>query len=207
MDPAQFRDRVADAKRTELDRLGSGKLLIALTEADLTDDAVLAAAADRQRATSEVLSAWADDEADADAASTFADLAERAADGYERVAAARDGHDPGPPSPVYDRLRDLSGTVDSAAGLVGYGLLADQVTLQFVSYFVNEADEARADLFRGLRTDAVDLTDAAAGLVADRCAASAAEDAADVASGVVDVAYREYAASLRALGMDPKPIC
>ncbi|WP_226022802.1 rubrerythrin family protein [Halomicrobium salinisoli] len=207
MDPAQFRDRVADAKRTELDRIGSGKLLIALTEADLTDDAVLAAAADRYHAAGELLAAWADDEADADAASTFADLAERAADGYERVAAARDGHDPGPPGPVYEHLRDLSGTVDRAAGLVGHGLLADRVTLQFVSYFVNEADEARADLFRERRTDAADAADAAAGLVADRCAPSAVDDAADVASAVVDVAYREYADSLRDLGMDPKPIC
>ncbi|MFC6975437.1 hypothetical protein ACFQL1_13510 [Halomicroarcula sp. GCM10025709] len=74
-----------------------------------------------------------------------------------------------------------------------------------MSFFVNEANEARADLARELRTDASDLERArdVLGILAveDR------EHARDAAVEAIGVAYAAYADTLADMGLDPKPIC
>jgi hypothetical protein len=73
-----------------------------------------------------------------------------------------------------------------------------------VSFFVNEADTARSDLFRDLREVADDLLGTAADLGLE---GDAAEEAAEAAGAVVDAAYDAYVDRLEAMGFDPKPIC
>jgi len=87
------------------------------------------------------------------------------------------------------------------AGLVGLPLVLDRLFLQGISFFVNEADEARADLFRDLRETTDGIRDSAADLDVDE------ERARNAASAVVTAAYDEYVDRLEAMGFDPKPIC
>ncbi|MFC6737087.1 rubrerythrin family protein, partial [Halolamina salina] len=79
MDGATFRERVADAKRTELDGLDSPALLTALTDGEPTVRRVLEAAADSEHAAHLTFSQWADDEPNDRAREAFAAVAEREA--------------------------------------------------------------------------------------------------------------------------------
>ncbi|MCD2198442.1 rubrerythrin family protein [Halobacterium sp. KA-4] len=207
MNVDDFRDDVAAAVETELDRLGSSKRLVALTDASLDDETVLRAAATSEAAAADVFAAWAAD-ATGDAAETFAAFAERERDHYERVAAEL-GEDPdADPGAVHDYLRDLDDTVERAGGVVGRGLVAERTLAQFVSYFVNSADEARADLFRELRTDTDADTEAALSLLADAAADEAdVERARAAAIEVVNVAYEEYVEALESMGVNAKSVC
>jgi hypothetical protein len=95
-----------------------------------------------------------------------------------------------------------------AAGLVGASLTLDRLLLQAVNFFVNEADERRADLIRAVRSAANDRRDAGLALLEAICetddewgrAATAAEDA-------VAAAYDDYVGTLDRMGIDPKPVC
>ncbi|MGB9963806.1 rubrerythrin family protein [Halobacterium sp. CBA1126] len=207
MDVDDFRADVAAEAETELDRLGSSKRLVALTAASLDDESVLRAAAASEAAAADVFAAWATD-ASGDAAETFAAFAERERDHYERVAAELDADVDADPGAVHDHLRDVEGTVERAGAVVGRGLVAERTLAQFVSYFVNEADEQRADLFRDLRAETEEDTDAAIALLAD---AAAGEDdverAKEAAVAVVDVAYEEYVDALESMGVNAKSVC
>jgi hypothetical protein len=81
----------------------------------------------------------------------------------------------------------------------------DRLYLQVVSFFVNEADERSADVARELRTAASDLDPAREALSA------LSEDervrARDAAVDAVGIAYEEYAETLAAMGLDPRPVC
>ena len=207
MNVDDFRDDVAAAVETELDRLGSSKRLVALTDASLDDETVLRAAAASEAAAADVFAAWAADET-GDAAETFAAFAERERDHYERVAAEL-GENVAPDSgAVHDCLRDLDDTVDHVGGVVGRGLVAERTLAQFVSYFVNSADEARADLFRELRADTDADTETAISLLADVATdESDIERARDTAIKVVNVAYEEYVEALESMGVNAKSVC
>jgi hypothetical protein len=172
-------ERVRESHATALDRLGSEKSLLALTEARLEAPAVLSAAG-------------------AALASARATLSDWGADAGGPVADALPGDSP------FVSLAGDSDAGRAGAGLVGLGLVLDRVFLQCVSFFVNEADTARADLFRDLREAADGLLDIAADLGLD---GEAAEDAAEAAGAVVDAAYDAYVDRLEAMGFDPKPIC
>ncbi|WP_436929965.1 rubrerythrin family protein [Halosimplex halobium] len=211
-------DAVREAKATELDRLGSDKYLIAATGADLEGAPVLRSVAESAASGRDTFSRWAD-EATGDAASAFETAAEAECDRFDRVvdslaalpdddadaAATIDGTD----APLEDALAEVDGTVERlAAAFVGRPLVADRTLLQVVSFFVNEADEQRADLARDLRSETqarldegVDLLDAVCETDADwERAQRAAED-------VVAAAYEAYATALEAMGVDPKPVC
>ena len=194
-------EHVRESHATALDRLGSEKSLLALTEARLETPAVLSAAGAALASARATLSDWAAD-AGGPVADALAAAAEDLGAAADRVAESLDAALPGD-SPFVSLAGD-SDAGRAGAGLVGLGLVLDRVFLQCVSFFVNEADTARADLFRDLREVADDLLDTAADLGLD---GEAAEDAAEAAGAVVDAAYGAYVDRLEAMGFDPKPIC
>lgn len=210
MNGREFRDAVAERKRTELDRLGSNKLLVALTDAELTSERVLRAAADSENAAHHTFTAWADDEPDDGARVAFADAAERERDHRERVLGELgEPYDPADGGSLHEYLRGREGaTKRLASGFVGRGLVADQTHKQVVSFFVNEANESRADLFRELRSETEASLERGLELLDERCEDE--DDWADaraVAEYTVQVAYDDYADALRGMGVDPKPVC
>jgi hypothetical protein len=106
-------------------------------------------------------------------------------------------------------LGDLGDPADDAAragaGLVGLPLVLDRLLLQAVSYHVNEADHAAADVVRDLRETVADARDGDAERVAE--ATDDHEAAVGGAIGAIEAAYAEYADRLEAMGLDPRPIC
>ncbi|WP_313694790.1 rubrerythrin family protein [Halorarum halobium] len=227
MDSAALRERVEAEKATELDRLGSNKFLVALTDADLTTDAVLRAAADSEHAAHVTFAGWAENENDPAARELFGWVADREADHRDRVLDALDGdHDPneraeetsaadrtqsGNGGTMHSYLRARTDTVERvAAGLVGRPLVSVRAHLQVVSHFVNEADGSRAELFRDLRSETEEELERGLDYLDQHCDEEDDgdwESAAMVAAYVVQLAYDDYADSLRGLDIDVKPVC
>jgi len=224
MDGEAFRERVESAKATELERLGSNKLLIALTDATLEPEAVLRAAADSEHAAHNTFAAWAADAADDGghddagaggdaAAELFEWLAERERDHRERVldslADLGVDHDPADGGTVHEYLRAREDPVERvAAGTVGRGLVSDRTHLQIVSFFVNEGDETRADLFRDFRTETEEELERGLALLEGACGTDEDwERARMVAEYAVQIAYDDYADALAGMGVDVKPVC
>jgi hypothetical protein len=214
MDPDSFRAAVEEAKETELGRLGSGKLLIALTDADLERPTVLRAAADSENAARTTFRTWADEEADADAGDLFAAVADEEDAHFERVVdamddATADAYDPADGGPLHAYLRGRESTLERVAGgLVGRGLVADRTHLQVISFFVNEGDEKTADLFRDLRGETQARIDEGLTYLGEHCEADEDWDRARaVAEYVIQIAYDDFADTLGGMGLDPKPIC
>ncbi|USZ68986.1 rubrerythrin family protein [Halorussus salilacus] len=212
MDADSFVTEVEEAKATELDRLGSQQSLVALTDADLDAESVLRAAARSERVARETFAEWAETEANADASEAFAGLARQETDHYERVVAelGDEAEDFGPegPDPMHEYLRGLDSTVERAAGLVGRSLASERTQLQVVNFFVNDADERRADCFRELRAETQDGISAGAELLEETCDGEDDwERARKTAEETVRVAYDDYAETLEGMGLDPRPIC
>ncbi|GAB3671515.1 rubrerythrin family protein [Halopiger thermotolerans] len=214
MDAADFQRDLEAAKDTELERLASSKLLVALTDADLTAERVLRIAADSECAAAETFGVWAEDESDDEARELFADLRDQEREHCERVLDLLEGddgekYDPDATGgPMHDRLRALEEAVPRLGGLVGRALVTERTHLQVVSFFVNESNERRAEAFRDLRTETAAQGERAAELLAETCEGDADRDrAAEAAEAVIDAAYDAYADSLDDLGIDPKPIC
>ena len=209
MDAATFRDEVETAKATELDRLGSQQSLVALTDADLDAEAVLRAVAQAEYTARETFAGWADTEEDAEASETFASVAEQEDDHYDRATAELDDFSPdGDVDRMHDHLRGLDITIERAAGLVGRSLVGDRTQLQVINFFVNDADERRAERFREFRADTREGIELGTELLASRC--DDEDDwarAREVAEETIQVAYDDYAETLQGMGLDPKPIC
>ena len=210
MDGQTFVDEVEAAKATELDRLGSSKLLVALTEATLEEEQVLAVAAASEHAASETFHGWAADEPDDGARTAFEDVAAQEDDHYERVRVHLDDFEPPTaPGPMHAYLRGREDTVERiATGLVARPLVSVRTHTQVISFFVNEADRVRADLFRELKADTQAVIETGASLLSERCANE--EDwqrASATAEYLVQVAYDDYADGLAGMGLDPRPIC
>lgn len=226
MDTEAFRETVEADARTELDRLGSNKLLLALTGAHLDEASVLSAAVDAEASARDLFAAWADDEPNEDAREAFAAVAAREADHLDRVegelAAVREGEEGdegngesenGDREPtrgaMHSSLREREETVERvAAGMVGRPLVSLRTHTQLVSFFVNEADEARADLFRDLRGDVEACLETGLDLLAALCENEDDEERARAAAvETVEAAYEDYETALSEMGMDPKPVC
>ena len=211
MTDSDFVDSVTEANQTALSRLGSSKALYAETDGDLDTDHVLRAAAVAEDAASETFRAWADDEANDDAAALFERVADEEADHYETVADKLDD----PPRAtdndlpaIQSVLRGFDDTVERVGGLVGRCLVAKKSKEQYTGYFTGEADPKTASLFRGLGSDVDEQIDAAAELVESVCESDDdRERALDAASEAVQAAYDEYTESLEAMGVNPKPVC
>ncbi|OAQ51776.1 transcription antitermination protein [Natrinema mahii] len=211
MDADEFEDAVAESMTTELERLGSSKRLVALTDADLTETQVLRTAADSERVAAATLAAWADDEDHDGAREVFAEFRTQERDHADRItdllAGDYDGDAEGV-DPMHAELRSLESTAARLGGLVGRALVGDRTHLQVVSFFVNEGDEERADCFRELRSETAAQGERAAALLAEITADDDEWDEARAAAeAVIDAAYGAYADSLDELGLDPKPIC
>jgi len=210
MDGAEFRDAVEEEKQTELERLGSNKLLVALTDAELTTERVLRAAADSENAAHNTFAAWAEDEPDEAARVAFEEAAEREREHRERVLdELEQSYEPADGGSLHEYLRGREGAVQRlAAGFVGRGLVADRTHKQVVSFFENEADSSRAELFRELRKETEASLDRGLELLEDHCEDEDDwEDARAVTEYTIQVAYDDYADALQGMGVDPKPVC
>lgn len=218
MDPNAFLDAVERDHETELSRLASSKVLYALTNGAMDDDAVFAALTARATAAAEPFAGWAaDEEADEAAARVFETAAESLRDDVDTIEAAADAaratpesarEDLPPPGPLFDQLEGLDATLDRAAGLAAWSLVEDGVRGQAVGFFVGRADPSSADTFRELRSpigsvkaDALDRLDAVATADADW------DRAVEVAGGIIDAAYGHYVDVLESLGIKVKPVC
>jgi hypothetical protein len=200
MDAGATIDAVRDRTETERNRLGSDKALIAATDATLETDAVLAAAAARESRFAPILDQWAT-EVDSDVATQFEVAATAAAERADRIDVAA-----GDVDGFISYLETVDGTARRVgAGLVAAPLVADRFYLQVVSFFINEADEGRADTFREIRGEASALDDGEAAL--GHLSESERETAATAATEAIEAAYDDYAETLEAMGLDPKPIC
>ncbi|KAA9399925.1 transcription antitermination protein [Haloarcula sp. CBA1130] len=200
MDAGATIDAVRDQTGTERDRLGSDKVLIAATDATLETKAVLTAAVTRESGLADIFGRWAA-ETDSDVTMQFEAAAEAAAERSARIDA-----DAGDPDGFLGHLETVSGTAQRVgAGLIAAPLVADRFYLQVVSFFINEADERRADTFREIRQEASALDGGETAL--EHLSESERETAAAAAAEAIEAAYDDYAETLEAMGLDPKPVC
>jgi hypothetical protein len=221
MDGDQFLSTVREDEATALSRLGSDKFLIAATGADLGTAPVLRTVARSAVAARDSFRTWAE-EATGDPVSAFEAAADTERDHYERVVAAMpeaaddergnalaDDPNDGEAPAAESAMAAAEGTVERvAAGLVGRPLVLDRTHLQVVSFFVNEADDRRADLARDLRSDASDQLEGGVDLLDSLCDSDDDWERANRAAGlVVADAYDAYATALESMGVDPKPVC
>lgn len=210
MDRPALRDAVSDTKRTELNRLESNKLLIALTDAEITPERMLQAAADSEHAAHTTFSQWADNESTDEAWELFLDVAERERTHRQRVLDAMAAeYEPTDGGTVHEYLRGREKTlVRVAAGLIGRGLVADRTHAAVIAFFRNESDSARAALFRTLREETKAGTERGLNLLETLCESERDwADAEAVAEYTIQVAYDDYADALRGMDIDPKPGC
>lgn len=214
MDADSFTETVETASQTQLDRIGSSKLLVALTDADLSEGAVLRVAADSEAAAAEVFDSWTADATSDTLRAAHAAMAGQERDHLDRVLAALDdtdgaGYDPGEGGAIHEHLHGLDDPIERlAAGYVGRGLLARRTHTQLVSFFVNEQDTERAALFRELKTETMAQVEQGSDLLAEHCEdESDWQRAQDAAESIIQVAYDEYVASLEGLGINPKSVC
>jgi hypothetical protein len=213
MDGAALLERVREGSETELDRLGSEKALLAATEARLETDAVLVTAAAVLAEARGTVAGWADDAAGA-AESALRTTAERLADAHDGVTAELDDEriaGVGDLDAVDVPFLSLAGEGDIervAVATIALPLVLDRLFLQSVSFFVNEADNARTDRFRDLRG----MTETVLADGQDTLDALCDDDgewslAAEAATSAISAAYEDYVDRLDAMGFDPKPIC
>ncbi|MFB6227255.1 MAG: rubrerythrin family protein [Halobacteriales archaeon] len=205
-----LREDVASEKHTQLDRLGSGKLLVALTDATLDRETVLSVAADSEYAAAETFRAWADETEVEPAREAFEAVSDQERDHYERVVAHLSDHDPPDAGgPMHAYLRGLDGTIERVgAGLLGRPLVSTRSHTQVISFFVNEADTKLADLFRDLKSETdVELERGMDALDALCDGPDDWERARATAEYTIQVAYDDYADALEGMGLDPRPIC
>lgn len=209
MDGAMLIEKVETAKRTQLDRLGGTKWLIAATEADLDTERVLSVAAGSEMAAATTFEQWTTDENDERARETFESVAALEHEHAARVGEHLDTNPEPAGSAIHEHLRGLNDTPERVgAGLVGRPLVSIRTTLQLVSFFINEADERRADLFRDLRADTERQLEKGAALLDEVCETDTKTERARMAAEeVVVVAYDDFAADLDAMGLDPRSVC
>ncbi|WP_136602510.1 rubrerythrin family protein [Salinigranum halophilum] len=210
MDGTTFRESVEASKRTELDRLGSSKLLIALTGARIERPRVLEVAAHSEHAARETFRAWAADESHPEARAAFEAVAAQEDEHLDRVLDALDGDvDLADGGPMHAYLRGREDTVERvASGMVGRPLVSIRAHNQLIGFFVNEADEVGANLFRDLKTETAAVIDDGVALLDELCGDDADWERAEmVAEYVIQVAYDDYADSLTEMGLGVKDIC
>jgi len=196
MDGTTLVDTLTDDLETQLSRLGSSKWLYALTDGDMTGEAVRAAAAADAAAAAETFASW-----DAD---PFGALATSAADRRDAVDA-----DATPAARhTYDALAALDDPVARLGGALGYCLVLDRTVGQMVGFFVGDADPSTANQFRDLRDGVADDRDRVLDALDDACTTDDDwERAAAAATTVVEAAYDDYVETLESMGIKPKNVC
>lgn len=212
MTPDDPHEPVREAKATELSRLGSSKALYAATEGEIEADRVLQAAATAERAAAETFDAWADDEANEDAAAAFRATAAEEYDHFDRVREELDEYeepaDGDEPPALAAHLRGIDDTLARAGALLGRILVADESKSQYIGYFVGDADPQTASVFRDLRGDLDVQQERALDLLETVCDDDADwETAESAALDAIDAAYEAQVEALESLGVNPKPVC
>lgn len=205
----EFRAQLEATKATELDQLGSDRLLTALADGDPTRERVLRAAADSEHAARETFRTWADDETDPRARDAFVSVAEQEDSHRDRVLSALDGsYDPADGGVLHTYLRGREDTVERiAAGMVARPLVSLRTHARVISFFADRAEESTADLFSDLRAETAAVIDDGLPLLEERCSGEGDWKAARmVAAYTIQVAYDEYADALAGLGVDPEPV-
>lgn len=209
---ALLTDVRADSE-TQLDRLGSEKALLAATEARLEADAVLVTGAATLAEAQTTLTAWATEATSEAAAETLQTTAETLDDAYDEVVAELEDDE----STSVDDIAavgvpfltlEATGDVQRVAiATIAVPLILDRLFLQSVSFFVNEAENDRADLFRHLRDVTDDILADGQTALDSLCEGDDWDRAADAVAETIDAAYDDYVTRLDAMGFDPKPIC
>jgi hypothetical protein len=189
-------ERIRAEAATELERLGSDRGLIALTDADLSSETIRSRITSVLAGTAEVYEEWANDDAFATAAETTRNIAATTSDTAVKPASDH------PLVAALDGLDDQSERV--GAGLVALPLVLDGWVLQGVSFFVNEADEAAADQFRKVRAGLDEVMATGESAVESE---EERERATEAALALVEAAYEDYVETLDGLGLDPKTVC
>lgn len=211
MDADTFQAALERSKETQLSRLGSHSLLVALTDGEVEPSVVLTAAAHSEHAARTTFHEWAASETDDAARRVFIDVAEQEDDHYERVVAALDDEtfDPADGGVMHTYLRGRTATVERvAAGLVARGMVSVRAHSQIIEFFVDDGDERRAALFRDLKRETRDEIELGRELLNELCQRDEAwEHAQMVTEYVVQLAYDDYADSLHGMGIDPSSVC
>jgi len=202
MDGTTLVGTLTDDLETALSRLGSSKWLYALTDGDMTGEAVRDAAAADAAAAAETFDAWA-----ADAGETgdlFDALANSAADRRDAIDADAAPAD----RRTYDTLAEFDDTVSRLGGALGYLLVLDRTIGQMVGFFVGDADPSTANRFRDRRDSADDDRDRVVDALDDVCGTDDDWDrAGDAATAVVEATYDDYVETLESMGIKPKNVC
>ena len=126
MDGSEFRERVRETSKTELNRLGSEKALVATTNATLDRETVLERAAAAELRAAETFEQWAADEENDRAREAFTEAAKREREHYEQVCELGDTEASEPDEDsLHSYLREHEQAVARvAAGLVARPLVA-----------------------------------------------------------------------------------
>ena len=210
MDGDTFRESVEASKQTELNRLGSSKLLIALTGARIERERVLEVAAHSEHAARETFSGWAETEDEPAFREAFEAVAAQEDEHLERVLdAAESDFELADGGPMHSYLRGREDGIERvASGMVGRPLVSVRAHNQLIGFFVNEADEAGANLFRDLKAETRAVIDDGCALLDEHCSGEESwERAQMVAEYTIQVAYDDYADSLTEMGLGVKDIC
>jgi hypothetical protein len=203
-------------RQTQLRRLDSESLLLALTDGKPTPAAVLRAAADSEHAAHVTFREWAatadqsvSATAELDTQALFAWTADREADHRERVCDALDAtHDPADGGTLHTYLRERERPVERvAAGLVARPLVSERTHSRMIAFFADEtADraDARAELFRALRRETAEELQRGLDALDSLCSTPDDWERARMVAGyTVQVAYDDYADTLAGLGESP----
>ncbi|MFB6130151.1 MAG: ferritin family protein [Salinigranum sp.] len=208
MDGEALREAVEEAKATELDRLDSPRLVLALTGGDPDPGGVLRAAAHSEYAARETFRAWAGTAEDQAVRAAFERVAEQEDEHYRRVLDVLSDADfePADGGPMHAYLRGREDAIERvAAGMVGRPLASLRTYARIVEYFVDEGDARTADTFRDLRAETAAVVDDGLSLLEDRCDSEDDwERARMVAEYVVQVSCDDFADGLANLGSDPE---
>lgn len=203
MDGTTLVDALTDDLETELSRLGSSKWLYALTDGEMTGEAVSAAAATDAAAAAERFEAWA---ADAGvAADLFERLAATATDRAETVDA--DAADDPDADRAYEALAGFDDDVERLGGALGHSLVLDRTVGQMIGFFVGDADPSTAGTFRDLRDEIDADRERIVETLETHCDGDDWDRAEAAARAVVNAAYDDYVAILEAMGIKPKNVC
>ncbi|WP_299334744.1 transcription antitermination protein [Haloplanus sp.] len=203
MDGTTLVETLTDDLETELSRLGSSKWLYALTDGEMTGDAVRSAAATDAAAAAERFEAWAAN--DNAATATFDALTATATDRAETV----DADPAGTPDAerTYAALAEFDDAVGRLGGALGHSLVLDRTVGQMVGFFVGDADPSTAGTFRDLRDELNADRDRILDGLDETCDGDDWDRAAAAARTVVDAAYDDYVNILESMGIKPKNVC
>jgi hypothetical protein len=209
MNGERLRSEVESRAGTQLDRLDSETLLVALTDGALTRERVLSVAADSEYAAAETFRVWAEKAETEPACEAFEAVSGQEQDHYERVVAALPDHDPPDAGgPMHAYLRGLDGAIERVgAGLLGRPLVSIRSHTQVISFFRNGADPDLADLFRDLRRETNAELERGLAVLDALCETRDDWDRARAtAAYTVQVAYDDYADTIERVDPDSRPI-